>query len=447
MVLSHTNITSNDKDLIELKLEKYWRQSKNGKVSFNHVLLAQDIVNQIPFIWVYEELYYYENGVYKRSGRDKVSAIVQSVLGEEYTKARKMEIIDWIETYAKRKDVRVNGDSNIINLKNGIYDIEKKQLIPHSHKYYTTIQIPVKYDKEAQCPKINDFLLSVVPLDSIDFVFEWFGFSLLTEYKFNRALMLYGTGGNGKSIFISLYNKFLGEENVSSVDLYNLEENRFAPSMLLNKLANTFADIDSRFLEKSSMIKSLTGRDRVFAEYKNRMPFSFENFAKLTFSANKLPSFKDTSEGNFRRWMILTFPNKFVEGKNANGSILEEITTEEELSGLLNWALSGLHHLLKNRGFTIGETMQDAINNWQQTTDNVKQFIEDACVVDEKYRVEKKLIYREYQYWCKDNGYKSLNMKNFYDRMEHHGYIAKQSNSKTYGRKHHFLGIDLPPRN
>lgn len=127
--------------------------------------------------------------------------------------------------------------------------------------------------------------------------------------------MLYGTGGNGKSIFISLYNKFLGEENVSSVDLYNLEENRFAPSMLLNKLANTFADIDSRFLEKSSMIKSLTGRDRVFAEYKNRMPFSFENFAKLTFSANKLPSFKDTSEGNFRRWMILTFPNKFVEGK------------------------------------------------------------------------------------------------------------------------------------
>lgn len=437
-------------NIIEFPDNKYWRTSKAGKQTFNHVLLGQDLYNEIPFLWHAGELHYYKNGVYIPGGVDVIAGRVQKILREESSKKRKSEVIDWVETEAKEfriekeEEIAVNGHLDILNLKNGLYNFKKHKFVKHNYSYYSTIQIPVNYNPNADCPEIKKFLESVVPKDSIPFVFEWFGYSLLREYKISKALMLYGTGGNGKSVFINLYNRFLGKNNVSSIDLHSLENNRFAPSRLYGRLANTFADIDSSFLESSKMIKSLTGNDDILAEFKGKDIFEFKNFAKLVFSANKLPGFKDTTEGNFDRWAILPFPNRFRGTGNQDINLLDKITTDEELSGLLNEAILSLEQLLTNGKFSIGKSMQEQIDKWQNQTDSVKIFIDDLCVIDDNKAIEKKELYREYKFWCQDNGYKALKVTNFYERMKHHGFEAKQSNSKALGRKHYFHGIHVP---
>ena len=127
--------------------------------------------------------------------------------------------------------------------------------------------------------------LCVIPL-----IEEILGWCLLPDARFQKAVMLTGEGENGKSVFLDLIGDLLGDANVSNVALHDLEDNRFRAAELYGKLANIFADLDERGLKSSTMFKTLTTGDRVTAERKHAHPFSFRSYAKLLFSANKIPA-------------------------------------------------------------------------------------------------------------------------------------------------------------
>ena len=59
------------------------------------------------------------------------------------------------------------------------------------------------------------------------------------------------------------------------------------------------------------MFKAITGCDRITAEVKYRDSFEFTPFARLLFSANRLPESSDASQAFFDRWLIVPFPNRF----------------------------------------------------------------------------------------------------------------------------------------
>lgn len=422
-----------------------WRIPGNANMKFNHVNLAEDIWDSFSLVWYKGELYYYSNGVYRSGAKSIIEGEAQRRLGLESTNARKAEVYNWLETNAKVNSVEVEDNTNIINFQNGLYDIKESKLLPHNPSHFSTVQIPINYNEDAECPKVNEFLASVVPNDSVDFVFEWFGFSLLREYKFSKALMLYGTGGNGKSVFIQLYNAFLGSENVSGVDLHYLETNRFGASRLFNKLANTFADIQSSYIESSKLLKSLTGNDKISAEFKGKDLFEFKNYAKLSFSANKLPQFKDNSQGYYDRWLILPFPNRFRETEKQNINLSEELITPQELSGLLNYALRGLKDILDNGKFTVSSSMEAELNKWKNNSDSVIMFVqdEDTCELSTEFEVEKMVLFNKYKQWCSSSDHKTMSRNNFYERMEYHGFPSSQKNNTKDKRKRVFKGIKL----
>ena len=123
--------------------------------------------------------------------------------------------------------------------------------------------------------------------------------------------MLTGEGENGKSVFLDLVGYLLGETNVSNVALQGLEGNRFRAAELYGKLANTFADLDARGLRSSSMFKTLT-TGWITAERKHAQPFRFRSYAKLLFSANKIPPSRDRTHAFYRRWLILPLPKNLT---------------------------------------------------------------------------------------------------------------------------------------
>jgi phage/plasmid-associated DNA primase len=52
----------------------------------------------------------------------------------------------------------------------------------------------------------------------------------------------------------------------------------------------------------------------------------------------------DSSDGHYRREIVVSFPNQFEEGKNANPNLKYELTSEEELSGIFNVLMSALRN-------------------------------------------------------------------------------------------------------
>jgi len=72
--------------------------------------------------------------------------------------------------------------------------------------------------------------------------------------------------------------------------------------------------------------------------------FPFVNRAKLTFSCNVVPEVYEDTTAFFRRWIIIQFPHTFDSAK-ADKDLPKKLTTAEEFSGILNFALEGLNRL------------------------------------------------------------------------------------------------------
>lgn len=418
----------------------------DGK-KFIPVRLAKDIMNNTKMIFDGSQLYLYQNGVYRSTGEMIVRQESMNKLGELFKKSYVTEVIYYIETATYKETDNINKDDRFINVKNGLLDWRTGKLYPHNPDIFTTIQLPVEYNPAARCPNTEKFLHEVVPEDTIQMLYEWFGYCMIPSTRYEKALMLTGSGSNGKSKFIELFERFLGTDNLSNIALQDLEHNRFKLAQLYGKLANTFADIPAASLEKSSVFKTIVSGDRTSAEFKGRDSFDFKPFARLLFSANELPRSADLTHGFFRRWLIVPFPYTFGEGgKKADTKLINKITTNEELSGLLNLAIEGLKRLDTQGHFTANETTTNALESYKKEIDNVATFLDEMCVIGEEKRVTKQSLYHSYDRWCFDSGYKTLGKYKFYARVENKLNLKVSRTSGNGERFYQGIGLINPIR-
>ena len=119
------------------------------------------------------------------------------------------------------------------------------------------------------------------------------------DRSIQKAVALIGEGGNGKGVFLQLAPNFVGTKNVAHLSLQKLETDRFAPARLYGKLANICSDLPGEQSTGSAVFKSITGCNRITAEFKYRDSFEFRPFARLLLSANHLPASRDASKAFF----------------------------------------------------------------------------------------------------------------------------------------------------
>jgi len=414
------------------------------------ISVAKELAERYDFATMRDtgEIYVYRDGFYTPEGEAFIQEEARRLLGENFTTHRVNEIVNWIKysTYVKRE--WFDSSKKIINLQNGLLNIETLELMEHTSKYLSLVRIPVFYSPSSECLRIERFLKEVLNEEDIPLVEEIIGFCLLPEYRLHKAFMLQGAGRNGKSTLLNLLQRFLGRRNCSNVDLASLCHERFASSQLFGKLANIFPDLPAEALKATGIFKALTGGDRITAEKKFRHMFEFTNYAKLIFSCNYVPMTYDLSPAFFARWIIIRFPNTF-EGNKANPNLLHELTTEEELSGLLNLALAGLKRLLENGGFSYSKSSEEIAEEYQRLSNPVSAFIGDCIEEEPEEYVVKDRLYNAFKTYCKQNGYPVSSEKKFTEWLKKEVYVTEYRPSINGEQKRTWRGIQLlpyPPR-
>ena len=280
-------------------------------------------------------------------------------------------------------------------MENGIFDLLEKKLIEHSSDFRFLSQIPVIYDPEVECPVIDQFLSEIIAPDDIRVIFEIIGYCLYRSYPIQKAIMFIGEGSNGKSTLAKLIKIFLGSDNCAAHALQDFENFRFATADLYQKNANIFADIPATAVRGTGVFKMLTGGDPIRAEKKFKSSFIFDNYAKLIFSANRVPATNDDTNAFFRRWVLINFPNTF-ERETDDTNKLSKITTGKELSGLFNKAVKALETILKEGAFSISKTTDDIRDDYVRKSDPVAAFTMDCIEADSELWVGKDEIYRKF---------------------------------------------------
>ena len=287
---------------------------------------------------------------------------------------------------------------------------------PAGPEFASPVQLPVTYKPGADCPRLQSFLGQVLPDIDPAFVYELIGYCLLADNPLHKAFMFIGPGRNGKSTLLNVIRALLGSRNCAAVSLHDLEDIRFTSAQLFGKLANICGDIDARQLRTSSRFKQLTGGDEIFAEHKGKEGFSYTPFAKLIFSANEPPLARDQTHAYFSRLVIVPFERVIAE-EEANRNLTRDLTSEDELSGLLNQALAGLARLMQRQHFEVPEPVRAAGERYRAAADGIAVFIGEKLCLDALASIDKASLYGQYQDWCRRGGNPPRDRTPFYDAI------------------------------
>lgn len=351
-----------------------------------------------------KDIYIYKNGYYINHGVTIIEQLTDQLLSIFIKDSHRSEVIKYIKNYTDCDRKELNPNMYLINLQNGIYNIKTGTFIDHNPNIVSIIRIPVKYDPKAECPQINKFLDDVTASkeDKITLL-EYIGYCLVPDSSLQKAMMLYGSGSNGKSVFIDLVNDFFGFENISILSLQKMSINNFATARLYGKLLNTFSDLPSKKLATDSTFKTLTGDRRIHGEAKFKESFEFENTIRLLFSANVLPEPAGDIDDNYsyyRRWLLIPFLKTF-EGKNVDKGLLNKLLTEK--SGFLNLLITNLLNVLKNEGFTYEQTPEEVEAIYKANMLSLDTFFDEKIINKTGFKVKKEYLFKEFGIWCNKN--------------------------------------------
>jgi len=363
---------------------------KDGK--FVPKLLADDIRKDNTFATHLDsqEIYVYSDGIFERRGEQVIEKETQKRLASKAknTKVREVKGVIKRETY--RDPEEFGGPKNEIPCKNGVLNIDTLELKEHTEDRIFLSKIPVEYDPEADCPKIKSFLKDILKPSDIPLIQEFIGYCLLKDYPLAKAFILLGEGANGKSTLIKLIEIFLGDDNTVGPSLQDLLDDKFSSVRLHGALLCSHADIPETEIVGAGEFKMLTGGDKMEAQFKYGDRFNFHNYAKMIFSANRLPPTQDRSKAFYRRWIILDFPNEFPEDDpDTDPNIIDKLTTVEELSGLLNWALEGYQRLMEQGHFSHTKGRREIAERWIRETDSLRAFCDFALKKKEGQAIPK----------------------------------------------------------
>lgn len=319
------------------------------------------------------------------------------------------------------------GNRTLINVQNGTFEIseDRQKLREFDRNDFLKYQLPFAYNPDAKCPQFYNYLEKVLPDEGCRKILaEYMGYVFINSLKLEKALILYGSGANGKSVFFEIINAILGTENICSYSLQNLTKyDSYQRAELTNKLLNYASEINGKL--EASIFKQLVSGEPVEARQIFGRPFIMTDYAKLMFNCNELPKEVEQTNAFFRRFLIIPFDVTIPQAEQ-DPELAKKII-DSELSGVFNWILEGLKRLLVQKKFTVSEKVNDQIETYRRESDSVAMFIEDYSYkpsFDNYYTL--KDIYGEYKAFSIGSGYKQVSAKTFSERLKSLGFTTER---------------------
>ena len=388
---------------------------------------AQMLMSQVHFLSLRDtrEILYYENGIYRFGGEVLIEEMAESLVSQytTCTTSIRVEITNSIRsrTYVDRE--AFDADVNILNVKNGLYNIHDGTFTPHNPSYASRIQLNVEYHPGIAPKRFVSFMEEILPdIEDRTMVYEMFGAILVSRIlDLQKICVFVGDGANGKSTLLKTMTDIIGVKNCSFRSMHSLIYNRFAASDLDGKLANIYADISADEMKNIGLIKNLVSGDETSVEKKNKSSFTMKNIAKMFFSCNRLPDIEDETGGVFRRFHIIEFLTEF-HGGDAKARLIDELIQDSEKSGILNLLVQHANTILKNGEFTYAREVNSIRKEWKERVDMVISFVNKSVEPHPESNIAKDILYTEYVKYCETNNERPKGQKIFSQKMSTFGY-------------------------
>jgi len=392
--------------------------------------------------WIQQSAPEIEYPIYDRIVRD-VLAWISTILDKE-ERARSMKIYFYASKATTKRDtcrlfrespeirkplMEFNSNPNIIPCSNATYDLRSGISYSPYKLDFCTQSFGTHYDKDANCPRWLEFLHTANRGNKYMVLYMQMivGYLLAGGNPLHKIIIIHGPAATGKTTFIEVIQKLFGSF-AKRTSINTFSDTRKIRNDLASLQPYRLAIIDENDGEESSnfsgsLIKEVTGGDKIEARFLYNESFEFDVLFKILITTNHLPAFKYFDSGLKRRMILVSFMNR-IEQVDQDPSLVEKL--EDELPGILNWAIEGFN-LVQRFGLQMPFNLQQELEEYSRRFNTVQRFIFHTCVQGHGMEISSKDLYEAFRGYCIAFGEgKPMKEKTFKDRIGKEGYSVIQ---------------------
>ena len=270
------------------------------------------------------------------------------------------------------------------------------------------------------------------------------GYALTGSTQEHAIFFLYGTGANGKSVFVNTIATILGDyaTNAPMDTFMETRTDRHPTDMAGLRGARFVSAIETeqgrRWAE--SKIKSLTGGDKISARFMRQDFFEFFPYFKLFVAGNHKPSIRNIDEAMRRRLHLIPFTIT-VPPERRDKNLQQKLLAER--NGILAWAIQGCLEWQRLGRLDPPEQVVSATEEYFEAEDAMGRWLEERCVREVNGKALTAELFADWKLWADSAGEFIGSQKRFADLLLTRG-VEKWRNG---GGLRGFRGISLknPP--
>jgi putative DNA primase/helicase len=329
-------------------------------------------------------------------------------------------------------------DPWLLNTPEGTVDLRKGEM--HEHRRDEYITKITKAGPGGDCPLWLQFLDRVTAggRELQSFLQRMIGYSLTGSTREHALFFLYGTGANGKSVFLSTIASLLGDyaktAPASSFTASSTEQHPTDLAGLRGARFVTAIETEDGARWAESKIKSLTGGDKIAARFMRCDFFEFLPEFKLIIAGNHKPGLRSVDEAIRRRLNLIPF-TVTIPQEDRDPCLTEKLRTE--FPGILAWAIRGCLEW-QQHGLNPPAIVLNATADYLAGEDAIGRWLDDDCTRDQELWTSGAALFLDYKSWCERTGEKPRSPKTLTQALEGRGIVQKRT-SAARG----FAGIGL----
>lgn len=297
-------------------------------------------------------------------------------------------------------------------------------------------RMPIAFDRTAVAPtwleSLEDWFEGDPDgEDKVAFLQEFVGACLLGfATRFQKCAILVGEGANGKSVFVEVVTALFPHGTVTAVPPHDFSDERMGAALDRSRL-NAVSEVPERAILASEGFKAAVSGDLMTRREAYCKAITFKPRAGHLFAANRLPVVTDTSDGFWRRAVVVGFNQRF-EGERCDRGLASRII-KSELEGVFAWAVEGASRLERRGRFTLPSSSGNALDEWRRESNPVELWLDERC--ERSGWTDATALFDDFARWTHANGFKLLSSREFGKRMIHTlGRDSKRKSSRSeYG--------------
>ena len=352
------------------------------------------------------------------------------------------------ESDIRLKAHKLDQDPNILNTSKGKYCLKTGALLEETE--FNSMDICLKKteiapDFEMKTPVWDKFLNQITEgnPEVLTYLHRYAGYAATGHTSEHVFFLLHGKGGNGKSTFVNVLLKVLGDYACSVPgDLFC--ETRKNTDHFLFKLHGRRLVAASEFKQRAvwdlGELKGLTGGDRINAKNLYKDPFEFVPTHTLLIASNSKPKIEYLDEAIKRRTRLIPF-NLELQEDQKDPNLKDKLDAESP--GILAWIIKGAvewhQHLLP----PIPHPVKIATDEYFGENDVVSLWIMDNCKLSPEAQTETSKLWASWKLYCTQVNEPIGTQGQFLDLLKKYGVSSSRPRDKDGSRRLTCTGIAL----